>query len=230
MKTENADCFDYLTENYKRVTDRASEAAARCGNSGVRIMAVTKTVPPEAVNRAISLGIDLIGENRIQEFLGKRDDYAACETHFIGSLQPNKVKYIIDKVSVIQSVDSVKLAEEISARAVKAGLAVKILFEVNIADEQSKGGVSPDGLAGLISAAGKLEGVIPCGVMAIPPATVSVKEAEQNFSAVRELYEQHKKSFGETHVLSIGMSNDFELAIKHGATLVRIGTALFGKR
>ena len=144
--SSSPEAFSQVRENYLRITENITNAAAKANRQDkIRFMAVTKTVPFEKVNYAVSLGINLLGENRVQEFLGKRDFYAPdCEIHFIGGLQNNKVKYIIDKVSMIHSVDSEKLALEIDKRASLAERIMDILIEVNIGGEESKGGVLPE--------------------------------------------------------------------------------------
>lgn len=222
--------MDVLAENYKRICFGISEAAARYRGSDerIRLMAVTKTVPPELVNRSIELGIDLIGENRVQEYLSKKDMYKPCEMHIIGHLQSNKVKYIINDASMIQSVDSLKLAEEIDRLALKNKRIMDVLVEVNIGMEQSKTGVMPDRLEELILSVEQLGNIRLRGLMAIPPAGCP----EQTFEDVRELFEKYRKHRNDKgfDTLSMGMSGDYELAIKHGSTLVRLGTALYGAR
>ena len=134
--------FSYIDENLKKILFNVNEAAAKYRKSDekIRVMAVTKTVAPEAVNHAVGLGIDLLGENRVQEYLSKKDFYSKnADVHFIGHLQTNKVKYIIDSVSLIQSVDSVKLAAEINKNALRVNKLQEILIEVNIGNEESKG-------------------------------------------------------------------------------------------
>ena len=142
--------FSYIDENLRVIRQRAGEAAAKAGTSP-RIMAVTKTVPPEAVNHAISLGIDLLGENRVQECLSKQESYdKSAEVHMIGHLQTNKVKYIIGSVTMIQSVDSIRLASEISRLSLAKGVVTDVLCEVNIGGEESKSGIAPDKLDELL--------------------------------------------------------------------------------
>ncbi len=158
--------------NYEAVRQNVAEAMDKADRRDkVRIMAVTKTVPCEKINYAESLGIDLLGENRVQEFLGKYENYSEkSEIHFIGGLQKNKVKYIIDKVSMIHSVDSADLAAEINRRAGQHGLNTDILIEVNIGGELSKGGVSPTELIETAKVVSGLENVRIRGLMTIPPA------------------------------------------------------------
>ncbi|MDR2531945.1 MAG: YggS family pyridoxal phosphate-dependent enzyme [Oscillospiraceae bacterium] len=220
-----------IAENYKRITENVEKARSDYApGSKIRIMAVTKGVPHEKVNHAVSFGIDLIGENRAQEFLQKHPFYAKkCEIHFIGGLQNNKVKYIIDKVSVIQSADSLKLISEINRRAVNSGLIMNLLIEVNIGCEYSKNGVEAGRLPVLLAQADELENVKLRGLMAIPPIN-----AEENiYASMRRLYEDARakvKQPDEFDTLSMGMSGDYVTAIKHGANIIRIGSALFGSR
>ena len=228
--------FVQVAENYKRIKYNADNALARSGRTdNVRIMAVTKTVEPEKVNFAAGLGIDLLGENRVQEFLGKYENYdKKCEIHFIGGLQNNKVKYIIDKVSMVHSVDSLKLAEEISGRAFKNGLVMDVLLEVNIAGEETKGGVAPEMLDELIGQTTELEGIRLRGLMTIPPLDVKGSN-ERYFSQMQRLftdYQSKLKNDGRVQfdTLSMGMSRDYEKAIEYGSTIVRIGSSLFGYR
>lgn len=215
------DEFEFIRENYLRIAEAVDKAG------GARIMAVTKTVPPERVNFALSLGIDLIGENRVQEYLSKKDEYSPVEMHIIGHLQSNKVKYIIDDAAMIQSADTVSIAEEISRQAVKHGRVMDILCEVNIGGEESKSGFSPDGLEENLSRIGELTGVRIKGLMAIPPPIDSVRY----FERMKALYDSLSgRKDMDMEILSMGMSGDYEAAIKCGSNLVRIGSALFGQR
>lgn len=222
--------FDDISERYEKICEKIEGAMSKSGRKdSVRLMAVTKTVTPERINYAASLGIDLLGENRVQEFLGKNELYdKKCEIHFIGGLQNNKVKYIIDKVSMIQSVDSVRLADEISRRALDKGLTMDILIEVNAAKEQTKGGIAPEMLEELASYCRELDGIRLRGLMAIPPANDSVRW----FPMIQRLFEDTRERLCDASfdTLSMGMSGDYEKAVEYGSTMVRIGSALFGYR
>ena len=193
-------------------------------------MAVTKTVEPDKINFAVECGITLLGENRVQEYLSKKDSYdKRAEVQFIGHLQTNKVKYIINDVTMIQSVDSLKLANEINRLAAKNGRVMDVLLEVNIGGEESKSGVAKDALFELAGETASMENIRLRGLMAIPPAGCG----EEVFAQMRELFEAlkaEKLPGADISVLSMGMSGDFETAIKHGSTLIRIGTGLFGAR
>ena len=220
--------FSYIDENLGRIRENIANACELSGRKpeSVRLMAVTKTVAPEIVNYAIAQGIDLLGENRVQEYLSKKDIYDnSAEVHIIGHLQTNKVKYIINDVSMIQSVDSVKLLSEISRLAVKNGRTMDILCEVNIGGEESKSGVSPDELRELLGQAVQTEGVRLRGLMTIPPPS----DSDIFLGRMKELYDRLSEDF-PMDVLSMGMTHDYEAAVRFGSTLVRVGTGLFGAR
>ena len=224
--------FKYVLENYKEICYNVKNAEAVYGikPNSVQIMAVTKTVDPEKINYAVSLGIKLLGENRVQEYMSKKEQYdKSADVHFIGHLQTNKVKYIIDDVSLIQSVDSIKLANEIDRQAKKHNKIMDILLEINIGNEISKSGVDAEKLFDLIYQVSELENIKIKGLMAIPP----IGSDENIFDKMNNLFNQVKEKNIDNvsmDILSMGMSGDYETAIKHGANLVRIGTKLFGAR
>ena len=223
--------YSYVDENLKLIRENVGEAAEKCGRKAedIRIMAVTKTVAPEIVNHAIELGLDLLGENRVQEYLSKAEAYSPAEIHFIGGLQTNKVKYIIESVSMIQSVDSLKLGTEIDRLAAKHGRVMDILCEVNIGGEESKGGVAPDKLRELIAQLAQLKNIRIKGLMTIPPPS----QSDVFLGRMQELYNDlrdNKIEDADMQVLSMGMTHDYAEAVKYGSTLVRIGTGLFGAR
>ena len=223
--------YSYVDKNLKLIRENVGEAAEKCGRKAedIRIMAVTKTVAPEIVNHAIELGLDLLGENRVQEYLSKAEAYSPAEVHFIGGLQTNKVKYIIESVSMIQSVDSLKLGTEIDRLAAKHGRVMDILCEVNIGGEESKGGVAPDKLRELIAQLAQLKNIRIKGLMTIPPPS----QSDVFLGRMQELYNDlrdNKIEGADMQVLSTGMTHDYAEAVKYGSTLVRIGTGLFGAR
>ena len=225
----NSNDLAYIDENLRIIRERCAEAKAkyRSPDDNIRIMAVTKTVAPEAINRAVSLGIDLLGENRVQEYLSKAEQYdKSAEVQFIGHLQTNKVKYIINSVSMIQSVDSLKLGQEISRLAVKNGRVMDILCEVNIGGEDSKSGVAPAELDQLIEELRELEGIRIRGLMTIPPPS----DSDIFLGRMKELYDSVSSRYEGMDTLSMGMTHDYAEAIRYGSTLVRIGTGLFGAR
>lgn len=220
-----------IRENYLRICGEVRESMSAAGRTDkVRIMAVTKTVAADKINFAVGLGIDLLGENRVQEFLDKRESYAPAEVHFIGGLQTNKVKYIIDKVSMIHSVDSLKLAEEIDRRAGQSGRIMDILTEINIGEEETKGGIPAQGAEDFCAQLAELKNIRLRGLMTIPPPGCS----ESCFARMQELFGRLKGRFDRDNApfdtLSMGMSGDYAEAIKFGATIVRIGSGLFGYR
>ena len=219
----------YIDENLRIIRERCAEAKDkyRSSDDDIRIMAVTKTVAPEAVNHAVELGIGLLGENRVQEYLSKADFYdKSAEVQFIGHLQTNKVKYIINSVSMIQSVDSLKLGQEISRLALKNGRVMDILCEVNIGGEDSKSGIAPNGLKELMDGLSELEGIRIRGLMTIPPPS----DSDIFLGRMKELYDKVSSEYQGMDTLSMGMTHDYAEAIRYGSTLVRIGTGLFGAR
>lgn len=229
--------WDRIPDNISAIKERVAEAAIRSGRSPsqIKIMAVTKTVPAQYVNVAIENGITLLGENRVQEFLEKQADYKGYEEiHFIGHLQTNKVKYIIDKVSMIESVDSLKLAEEISKLAIKkSGRPMEVLVEVNIGEEPTKSGVLPQNAAELVARMSCLEGIKVRGLMGIPPKRENIEKTRDDFKRLRQLLidiEQKKLDNISMCMLSMGMSHDYPVAIEEGSDIVRVGSAMFGNR
>lgn len=226
-----------IEENYKRVLDRVNEAAVKAGRStdDVRLMAVTKTVESPYINRAIELGADLIGENRVQEYLGKKDELHldGVEKHLIGRLQTNKVKYIVGEVDMIESVDSLKLAQEISKQSVKRGVVTPVLVEVNIGKEESKSGIFIEQLHDLLCEIASLEAVKVKGLMTIPPICDSESEVRKYFESMHQSFidiKDEKIDNIDMEILSMGMSGDFEAAVSEGSNIVRVGSAIFGAR
>lgn len=223
--------FD-ISENLKRIRFNIEEAKAkyRKQDDVVRLMAVTKTVPYQRVNLAVGEGITLLGENRVQEYLEKKDFYDKnAEVHFIGHLQSNKIKYIVDSVTMIHSVDSAKLAAEIDRQAAKAGVVMNVLLEVNIGGEETKSGVPPEGLRELVYETGNFKNIKVKGLMTIPPP----EESEESFYKMSGLFSDLKSERIENtdmEILSMGMSADYVLAVKYGSNIVRIGSGIFGAR
>lgn len=221
-----------VQENYARIQNNIAEAALKSGRKPEEIsfMAVTKTVAPELVNCAIDCGIQLLGENRVQEYQSKKDAYRqGIPVDFIGTLQSNKVKYLIGDIRIIQSVNKLSLAQEINRCAEKRNLKQDILLEVNIGAEDSKSGLSPAELPTLLEQIAALPNVHVCGLMTIPPPTSDTRFLQ----AMQELFLKTKElqlPDTEMKILSMGMSDDYAQAIQYGSTLVRIGSALFGAR
>ncbi len=225
-----------IKTNIEKINEIKNAAAAKAGRSGddILLCAVTKLHTPEEINEAIAAGITDIGENKVQEIMDKYDRVDPVRWHLIGHLQTNKVKYIIDKVAMIHSVDSFKLAEEINKRAAAKGLTMDILLQVNSAREESKFGIGTEETEGLIhEILDKCENVRIRGLMCIAPFEENPEDAAVYFRAVKEQYDKFSKIEHERldfKYLSMGMSGDFEVAIAEGSNLIRVGTAIFGAR
>ncbi len=226
----------WFDENYADILSRVESACKKSGRSTdeVILLAATKTVPVSVINHAISSGVKYIGENRVQEFLSKKDLLKDnVHKHLIGHLQTNKVKDIINDVEMIESVHSVKLAEEISNRCQKISKTMEILIEVNIGSEDSKSGFSPADVEEKIVEISKLPNIKVKGLMTIPPICENKEEICEYFSKMRKLFiDIRDKNMDNVDIvyLSMGMSGDFEEAIQYGANIVRVGTSLFGQR
>ncbi|MBQ7689259.1 MAG: YggS family pyridoxal phosphate-dependent enzyme [Clostridia bacterium] len=228
--------FRAIEENAKRLEGMLSDAVIRAGRNraDVRVMAVTKTVEPALVNYALQTGFDLIGENKVQELLSKLDYLHPqdVEKHIIGHLQSNKVRKIIDVVQMIQSVDSVSLAQEISRQAQLHQKEMSVLLEVNIGNEASKTGFQAAQLPEAAACISEMPGIKIRGLMCIPPVCETEKAARGYFAQTRSLFETLRSAQGtrDMDTLSMGMSADYVSAVLEGATLIRIGGALFGAR
>ena len=223
-----------FAENLSSIRQRMAAACARAGRetSAVTLLAVSKTHPPESIRAAVAEGQCLFGENKIQEAKAK---IPLCpgkaRWQFIGHLQSNKVRDAVDLFEMIQGVDSLAIAQEISKRAAQAAKTVPILLEVNVAGEGSKFGYRPEQLLAELNELNALPKIEVHGLMAIPPYTPVSEKARPYFKKLRELKAQAEAVLGAPlPELSMGMSGDFEVAIEEGATIVRIGTALFGER
>ncbi|SPP63606.1 YggS family pyridoxal phosphate-dependent enzyme [Nitrospira lenta] len=232
-----SDADDSLARRVHQILDRIRCAAERAGRlpEMVRLVAATKTVPAERIREGLGVGLSLLGENRMQEALSKgallRD--LSPRWHFIGQLQRRKVRDAVGTFELIHSVDSVELAQEINRRAGDAGIQQAVLLEVNIADEASKAGFSTQGLMQALGLLGDLPHLRIHGLMTIPPPTEQPEDARPYFRDLRELGARIAAQRISSVVMqeySMGMSHDFEVAIEEGATLVRVGTAIFGAR
>ena len=226
-----------LEKNILQVRQNIALAAAEAGRDPgeITLCAATKTQTDETIRAAVAAGLTVCGENRVQEMAAhlEADAYAGSELHFIGHLQTNKVKQVVGKVALIHSVDSERLLRAVDAQADKLGLVQDILLEVNIAGEESKSGVAPEELEALAIRAGELPHVRLRGLMAIPP--VAGPEGNRGFfRKMSQLFVDIKQKMAhngnDINCLSMGMSGDYMDAIREGATLVRVGTALFGER
>lgn len=225
-----------VQENLTQVEANIAAACKRAGRSRdeVTLIAVTKTKPVEMLQEAYDWGSRNFGENKVQEIMDKYDKLPSdIQWHMIGHLQRNKVKYIVDKVCLIHSVDSYRLAEEINIQAKKRGVVVPILIEVNIADEQSKFGVHPEETMQLVREISSLDGVSIRGLMCIAPYVVDSEENRPFFRKIKALsidIEKENIDNVSMDILSMGMTGDYEVAIEEGATMVRVGTGIFGER
>jgi pyridoxal phosphate enzyme (YggS family) len=226
-----------ITENVIAVKERIAKAAALCGRdpSEIALVAASKMNSADKVKEAVLAGVDACGENRVQELLEKYEQgaYEGAPLHFIGTLQKNKVKYLVGKVSLIHSVDSFSLLQEIEKQAARRDLVQDVLLEINIAGEDSKSGMEASRLPEILEMAAPLEHVRILGLMAIPPICSDPEENRPYFAKMRQLFVDNAgKKYDNSLMkcLSMGMSSDFEAAITEGATMVRVGTAIFGRR
>ena len=221
-------------ERLAGVEARIAAACARAGRAReeVRLLTVTKTQSPDAVAAAMAAGLTLFGENRVQEARAKIPLCAAAATwHLIGHLQSNKVKEAVRLFALLQAVDSLRLLEAVDRAADEAGRILPLYLEVNVSGERSKNGLAPEGVPEVLRAADRLTHVDIQGLMTIPPAARDVEEARPFFRRLRELRDGWRRGSGlALPELSMGMSHDFEVAVEEGATMVRVGSALFGPR
>lgn len=228
--------MDTAKKHLQEIADGIAEAAYKAGRSAdeVRIVGATKFKTAEQIRPVIEAGLSEVGENRAQEFNEKYDFFNECgvKTHFIGALQTNKVKYLVGRAALIQSVDRLELAAEINRLAARKNLVQPILIEVNIGGEDQKSGVAPKELRDLLSVVSEMPFVRAEGLMCVPPA-VGEEEARSYFARMRELF----LSIRDENIpnismreLSMGMSGDYKAAVLEGSTMVRIGSALFGAR
>ncbi len=251
---------EVVLQKINEAKQNIKQAAIAAGRNpdDVIFLAATKTVDADTINFAIDNGITCIGENRVQELLEKYDfiNKDKVDIHFIGTLQTNKVKYIVDKVSMIHSVDSVKLAKEIDKQCAKIGKVMNVLVEINIGNEESKGGIRPEDAEEFLKEIASLANIRVCGFMTIPPKCISDLSCENDaendvenqenvscskisyknrdfFKKIMKLFldiSQKKLDNIYMQYLSMGMSDDYEQAVTEGANIVRIGRSLFGSR
>lgn len=217
-----------ISGNVARVRERLARAAERAGRRAddVLLIGVSKTVDSARIRAAVAAGITALGENRVQEARAKVAELGRLAAwHLIGHLQSNKVKDALELFDLIHSLDRLELASELERRAAARGRPVEVLLQVNVAGEASKGGVAPDAVGQALDAIGKLAHVRVRGLMTIPPEVERPEESRPWFRRLRELGDQHGLAD-----LSMGMSGDFEVAVEEGATMVRVGTAIFGPR
>ena len=218
------------------IKDRINKSAITCGRDpkSIRLVAVSKTVSSDRIREGIDAGIDILGENYIQEARLKFNELAAYTVswHYIGHLQTNKAKYAVRLFDLIHSVDSLKLARELDKQAKKINKIQDILIQINIGKEPSKSGADAENASNLIKDVSCLQNLSVRGLMIMPPFFNDPEKVRPYFSALRDLRDRiHQSATGiGLHELSMGLSNDFEVAVEEGATLVRIGTAIFGER
>ncbi|AVX31403.1 YggS family pyridoxal phosphate-dependent enzyme [Carboxydocella sp. ULO1] len=223
-----ADSWAEIAVNLARVREEIRTAALRAGRrpEEITLVAVSKTVPPEGIQAALAAGVTDLGENRVQELLAKQPELPpGLRWHLIGTLQTNKVKYIIDRIHLLHSLDRWELAREISKRASARGLILKALIQVNVSGEETKHGLAPGDVPVFYREVQELPGLQIEGLMTMAPFVADAEQARPYFRQLREL----ARELGLKH-LSMGMSNDYQVAIEEGATLVRIGSDIFGAR
>lgn len=225
-----------ISENLRQVRERIERSARRVGRSPEEILlvAVSKTVEVERIREAVEAGVKALGENRVQEARKKIELLGhPVPWHLVGSLQTNKAKEAVTLFDLIHSVDRPALARELSRRGREAGRRARVLVQLNLAQEATKGGASADELKPLLELLGGCEGVEACGLMTIPPPDPDPEASRPWFRRLRELRDAARTwglpGMGLEH-LSMGMSHDFEVAVEEGATIVRVGTAIFGPR
>lgn len=225
-----------IEQNIIDVKKRINEAALKSGRNPdeILLLAVSKTIDVPKIKEAVNFGLNSLGENRVQEIMEKYEPMGeGINWHLIGHLQTNKVKYIIDKVCLIHSVESLKLAEEINKRAEKAGVVMDILVEVNMADEESKFGIKPKDCENFIRQLSLLKNINVKGLMTVAPFTENPEENRIYFKEMKKLLiDINNKKIDNINMteLSMGMTGDFCVAIEEGATIVRVGTGIFGER
>ena len=215
-----------MQKSISQILKLIEQEKARYGlTQKVTVVAASKTVPPEKINMLPSCGITIAGENRVQELLEKYDKVCGVEWHLIGALQTNKVKYIIDKVSLIHSLDRISLADEIDKQAKKRGIVANVLVEINTGREESKSGVMPENALEFMEYVASKPNLSLKGVMGVFP----IDAPDELYIELKSISDKAKQLYG-ADILSAGMSNDYLKAIRYGSNMVRIGSAIFGKR
>ena len=230
--------YETIAANVAAVRETIAQAAARAGRDPgeITLVAATKVQTSDTIRNAIQAGIAVCGENRVQELVAHLEDnaYEGAKVHFIGHLQTNKVKFVVGKVDMIESIDSERLMDAVEKQAAKVGVVQDILLEVNIGEEESKGGARQEEILSLGRHAKACPHLNLRGIMCIPPATASEEENCAFFAETYQLFVDMKEKLGDNDsnidCLSMGMSGDYPLAIEGGSTMVRVGTALFGAR
>lgn len=226
-----------IKENIDDIVKRIEVTCKKAGRNpnDITLIAVSKTVESPKVREALEAGIDNLGENRVQELIKKYEDLkdTGIKWHMIGHLQKNKVKYIIDKTVLIHSVDSLSLAEEIDKRAKNRGLVANVLIELNIGEEESKFGIKEENIYDFIKSLENFENIRVLGLMTVAPFCENPEDVRWVFKKMKDIYDKISTmnlKNAEMKYLSMGMTNDFEVAIEEGSNMIRIGTAIFGAR
>ena len=230
--------YEVIAENVAAVKENMRQAALAAGRDPeeITLVAATKVQTSETIRNAIKAGITVCGENRVQELVAHLEDnaYEGAKVHFIGHLQTNKVKFVVGKVDMIESIDSIRLMDAVEKQAAKVDVIQDILLEVNIGDEESKGGAAIDEVMVLAQHAMECPHLRLRGIMCIPPAASTDEENRGFFKETYQLFVDMKEKLGDNNpnidCISMGMSGDYPLAIEGGSTMVRVGTALFGAR
>lgn len=241
MTAKQSNDFDFVAEKIELINKNIAAAAQKVSRNRdeITLMAVTKTMPAEAITKAFSCGITLFGENRVQELVSKYPllDMNGKSAHIIGHLQTNKVKYIIDKVDMIESVDNLKLAGEINRQAEKISRVMDVLVEVNIGKEEQKSGVMPSEAENFVESLKQFKNIRVRGLMTVPPVCENKEDVRPYFKQMYKLFVDigTKKNdniniSNNFDTLSMGMSHDYDIAVEEGSTIVRVGTGIFGKR
>lgn len=228
--------YSYISENIEDIRERIACAAKKAGRNpeDILLLAVSKTVDVPRIKKAVECGLTSLGENRVQEIMEKYEPMGKnVNWHLIGHLQTNKVKYIIDKVELIHSVESIKLAEEIDKQAKKHNIIANLLVEINMAEEESKFGINPNDAVDFITDISKFDNIRVRGLMTVAPFVENGEENRVYFRNMKQLLvDINAKNINNISmdILSMGMTGDYETAVEEGATIVRVGTGIFGKR
>ena len=223
---------DLLARNLNDVRERMEAAAARAGVPLPSLLAVTKSCDDDTFRAMLSLGVEAVGENRARQCEARcemiKESGFSCDMHFIGSLQKNKAKYLVGRIALLHSLDSIGLAEELDRLSKKNGIKTAVLLEINSGREENKGGVMPDAIDEFASQIASFEGLSVRGVMTMAPNLDVAEEYRPYFRATRRAFERLTPYFDtDSPILSMGMTDSFEVAIEEGATMVRVGSALF---
>lgn len=238
LSNETEEARRLIAENIGRVRARMQAAASRAGRDvrEIELAAVAKYHPAWAAQAALDAGVRVIGENHVQEICAKRPELTLAPgqgVHMIGHLQTNKVRLVADKIEMLQSLDSLHLARELQKRLAALGRTLDVLVEINIGGEEAKSGVSPEAAAAFVGSLREFTALRVRGLMAVPPAMPDSQQVRPFFVRMRQLFIDIRRQNNDNkniNILSMGMSNDFEVAIEEGSTMIRVGTAIFGQR